>query len=627
MRSVCSRFHCAVLAGCLLLGADSSAAQPQVRQVLLLQSFPRGILTLDSFTANFRADLEERSGTPVKVVQIVVNPTGSAGTPEQAVIDYVRATFAGGPAPDLIVTVGGPAAAFARTHRWQLFPETPLLLASVDQRYIRDVPPSENETAVAVINDFPQLIKDILQLLPETRQVFMVIDSGPLGRFWRRELEDQFRPFQGRLTFTYSNDLSLKEIQQRCANLPTGSAILYMTLSTDSQGGTFADERALADLQATANAPIFGKHSVMLGRGVVGGHLLSIEDLSRRTADAAVRVLNGEPPGSVRVPPQFPGQPIFDWRELQRWRIAESLLPPDSLVLYRNPSLWQEHRLLVLAVMGALALQGLLIIGLLYERRARQRAELDSRRNLALAADASRRETISALTSSMAHDLGQPLSAVIHNAQALQMMIAADRATPDTVAEIVSDIRSQGVQATQIIDRHRRMLRSRQLDRKPIDLHAVISESLALVAHDMTARQIQATVNVSSGPCVVSGDQVLLQQVLVNLVMNAMDAMAETPPGQRLVTISTAVRADAVDVSVRDAGTGLPTRSDDRLFAPFATTKAHGLGIGLTIARTIVDAHDGTIEAHDNPEGGATFTVRLRRIHDAGVVSRQSVAS
>ena len=167
------------------------------------------------------------------------------------------------------------------------------------------------------------------------------------------------------------------------------------------------------------------------------------------------------------------------------------------------------------------------------------------------------------------------------------------------------------------------MLRSHQLDKKPIDLHAVINESLALVAHDMRARQIEATVDLSSTPCVINGDQVLLQQVLVNLVMNAMDAMAETPPARRHVTISSDVRAADVDVSVRDTGPGLPADIDGTLFTPFVTTKAHGLGIGLTIVRTIVDAHGGTIAARNNPEGGATFTVTLRRSESAASVAER----
>ena len=449
----------------------------------------------------------------------------------------------------------------------------------------------------------------------------MVMGSGLLSEFWRQEFDKEFGRFHDRLTFVWSEELSLPEILRHSANLPRHSAIFFFTFGTDAEGGAYADDRVLADLHATANAPLFGMQSVYFGSGAVGGTMMSIDNLARNTAAVAIRLLNGAPPRSIKVPPQRPSQPIFDWRELQRWGIAESRLPAGSVVRYRSPSLWEEYKLVVLSGMGALIVQSLLIIGLLYQRRARQRAEIESRRNLALAADASRRQTMSTLTSSIAHELGQPLSSMIHNAQAGRMMITANRVTPDTMGEILSDIESEGVQATQIIDRHRTMLRSHQLDKKPIDLHAVIHESLALVAHDMSARQIEATVNLSSNPCIITGDQVLLQQVLVNLVMNAMDAMAETPPARRRVTIRTQVRAADVEVSVGDTGTGLPAQIKGTLFTPFVTTKAHGLGVGLTITRTIVDAHGGTIDAHDNPEGGATFTVTLRRSETPEILS------
>ena len=231
----------------------------------------------------------------------------------------------------------------------------------------------------------------------------MVMGSGQIGRFWHQELNQQFMRFHDRLTFIWSDELSLPEILRRCASLPEHSAIFYFTFGTDAAGAAYADERVLADLHATANAPLFSTHSVYLGSGIVGGRLMSIDDLGRHTADAALRLLNGASPSSVRVPPQLPGQPIFDWRELQRWGIPESRLPPGSVVRYRDPSVWREYRGTILIAAGALAIQALLIIGLLFERRARQRAEIDSRRNLALAADASRRETMSALTQLDSH--------------------------------------------------------------------------------------------------------------------------------------------------------------------------------------------------------------------------------
>src|SRR5678815_1579142 len=112
---------------------------------------------------------------------------------------------------------------------------------------------------------------------------------------------------------------------------------------------------------------------------------------------------------------------------------------------------------------------------------------------------------MSALTSSIAHELSQPLSAMMYNAHALQLMVTANGAYSDTLGEILADIQTQGLRATQIIDRHRTMLRSRQLDKTPIDIHAVITESLALVAQDMAARQIETTVNLSAKRCVISG--------------------------------------------------------------------------------------------------------------------------
>jgi signal transduction histidine kinase len=603
--------RCAALAGLLVFRATSGEAAPVVRQVLVLLSVDSGVLAQDYLTTNFRIDLDQRNESPVNVVQVIVGPTGFVSAPEQAIVDYIQSIYADRPKPDLVVTLAGPATVFARKYRRQLFPDAPLLFGAVDERYLGAASLEDNETAVAVNGDFPRTIDDILQLLPETRQVFMVTGSGPLAKFWHRQLEGEFARFRDRLTFLWSDDLSLQEIVRRCASLPSHSAVFYLTFGTDSEGGNYADERVLAELHATANAPLFGPQSVMLGHGIVGGGLLPVDRLSQSVVNAAIRILNGEKPRGVTIPTQQRGQPVFDWRELQRWGIAESRLPAGSSLRYRPPDLWEEHRAALLGTAGALALQSLLIAGLLSQRRARQLAELESRKNLAIAADVSRRETMSALTSSIGHELGQPLGSIIHNAQALEMMVSANGATSETIGEILSDIQSQGVRATQIIDRHRTMLKSHEMAMRPIDVQAVIDETLALVAHDMTMRQVSATVAQPLHPCIVEGDQVLLQQVLVNLVMNAMDAMAETPPPRRHITLGCGLNGSGVEISVRDEGPGLPAQLLETLFTPFVTTKARGLGIGLTIVRSIVDAHGGTIVARNNSAGGATFTVTL----------------
>jgi signal transduction histidine kinase len=558
-------------------------------------------------------ELDRIAATPVNLVQVVVGARGLVDPPDEAVIAFIRSTFAN-QKPDLVMTIAGPAAQFARKYRPSLFPDTPLLLAAVDRQVVGAAPLRADEAAVMVAQDFSQRIADILALEPQTSQVFMVVGARETAKFWHVELERQFKRFEGRLTFVWSDDMSLQEIVRRCASLPRDAAIFYLSFGTDGSGATYTDEQVLNRIHTTASAPLFGLQGAYIGHGVVGGFVVPVDVVSRNTADAVVRLLDGATPASIVVPPQLSDRPIYDWRELDRWSIPESRLPPGSTVLYRPQSLWDQYRTSVLFAFAVLFIQSLLIAGLLYQRRARQRAELDSRKNLALAADANRRQTMSALTSSIAHEVGQPLSAMIHNAQALQMMVTAGKVTPETTGEILSDIRAQGLRATEIIERHRTMLRSRQLNKQPLDVHAVINESLALVAHDLEARRIETSINLASIPCVVSGDQVLLQQVLVNLVMNAIDsidAKAGTAPARRQVAIVTDVNDAHVDISVSDTGVGLPEQLDGTLFTPFVTTKSKGLGIGLTIAKTIVEGHGGTIAARNNADGGATFSIKL----------------
>jgi signal transduction histidine kinase len=616
------------LAGVLvLLGAPLAAAAQSdhaARQVLVLQSMDRGSLVFDSFTTNFRAALQSRAGARVTLFDFVVAPAGLNEAPEKPVIEFLQSLYADRRPPELIVTVGGPAAAFIRKHRQDLFPHIPVLFAAVEVRFLRDTPLSENETSVAVSIDYTRIVDDVLQLLPETRNVFMVTGSGPLSTFWYAELQRDFERYRNRLTFIWSHELSYEQMLQRAATLPPHSVIFYITAGTFATGGWQGDERSLAELSTRASAPIVGVQTVWLGRGIVGGHLLDIDDLGATTADVVMRILNGEAPASITIPPRTLGRATFDERQLQRWGISESRLPAGSTLAFRAPSLWRDYRREVLSVLGALFLQSLLIIGLLYQRRARQRAEVESRHNLALAADANRRQMMSALTGSIAHELSQPLSSILHNSQAGKMLVESDRATPETLRDILSDIYAADVRATQIIKRHRSMLKAHQVEQKLIDVRAVVHESLSLVSHDTNAKRIELVVDLPADACTVAGDQVLLQQVLVNLIVNGIEAMADTPPDRRRITVQCQASEDNAVVSVRDAGTGLPAKVDGQLFEPFVTTKTTGMGIGLTIARSIVEAHRGNLKAHNNPDGGATFTLtlprarRVERIQPAG---------
>ena len=187
------------------------------------------------------------------------------------------------------------------------------------------------------------MVDNILKLLPDTRTVVVVIGASQLEQFWLKEVKRAFKRFEGRLTFVWTNDWSFTELLQRCATLPAHSAIFYGLLSLDAKERS-ADRGADVDASCTRwpSAPIFGLHSTQMSRGIVGGPLLSIEDLSRNTAKVAMRVLRGESPRSIVTPIQMAGAPAFDWRELQRWGIGEDRLAPGSAVLFREPTTWQR---------------------------------------------------------------------------------------------------------------------------------------------------------------------------------------------------------------------------------------------------------------------------------------------
>jgi signal transduction histidine kinase len=278
-------------------------------------------------------------------------------------------------------------------------------------------------------------------------------------------------------------------------------------------------------------------------------------------------------------------------------------------------ALWREHRPLALAAVGLILLQALLIGGLLVEYRRRQRAQLEARRYLAGMAHLDRRAAMGELTASLAHELNQPLTAILRNAEAARMLLARPDPPLDELRDIVDDIRSDDRRAGDIIRRLRTLLRQHELSPEPVDVNAVAQETVAFVVPDAASKDVRLDVDFSSVPGIVTGDRVHLQQVVLNLLLNGVDAVARVAHGRRRVLVRTACNDGHVDISVADTGPGFAPDVLPRAFEPFFSTKEDGMGMGLSIARSIVDAHGGRIMATNNDHGGATvrFVLPLRK--------------
>jgi PAS domain S-box-containing protein len=238
----------------------------------------------------------------------------------------------------------------------------------------------------------------------------------------------------------------------------------------------------------------------------------------------------------------------------------------------------------------------------------RKEAEFAAQRHRAELAHVTRLSTMGELAASLAHELNQPLTAILTNVQTAQHYLAAEPADLDEVREILRDVVDDDKRASEVIRRLRALVRKEPPALAPLDLASVIGDVVQLVHSDAVLRNSRVSVEVDPGLPPVQGDRIELQQVALNLLVNAFDAMKDRPAHQRQVAVRAALdRARMVKVMVRDYGAGLGADDLERVFQPFYTTKRDGLGMGLSISRTIIEAHGGRLWAESNPDGGATF--------------------
>ena len=241
-----------------------------------------------------------------------------------------------------------------------------------------------------------------------------------------------------------------------------------------------------------------------------------------------------------------------------------------------------------------------------------KRAEGELLRQRMELAHIARVSTMGELAASLAHELNQPLGAILANAEAAELFLGQDPPAMDEVRPILTAIRKDDERAAEVIRRMRALLRKRELERQPLEINSLVEDVLQLVSGDAALRGVSVTTNLTPALPKVSGDRVHLQQVLLNLILNGMDAMANHQRENRQISVRTQLGADGqLELAVMDSGHGIEPDKLPRVFDPFYTTKPSGMGMGLSIARTIIDAHHGRIWAENNASGGATFRITL----------------
>ncbi|WP_063683540.1 sensor histidine kinase [Bradyrhizobium stylosanthis] len=599
---------------CLSLGpagAVERSLRGELKRVLVLHSFGREFRPWSEYARAIKAELERQSPWPLDIQEhALLTARFNNPGPEAPFVEYLQSLYQGA-LPDIVLSIGAPAARFAQRYRAKLFPDTPLVLAAVESRLVNRADLTDNDVVVAIRNDFMAAFDNILQLLPDTRKVAIVIGASPLERYWVEEVKRDLKPLGERLELVWYSDLSFEEILKRAAKLPPHTVLFWGLMSVDAAGIVHESDMALRSLRAVANAPIFSYQDPFFGGSTVGGPMHSVAQTSARTVSVAIRILGGEKPASINYEPLGFSPPRYDWRELQRWGISESRLPTGSEILFREPNIWERFRWQMLMITAVFLVQAGLITGLLHERHRRRLAEVESRQRLAELAHVNRYSAVGELTTSIAHELNQPLGSILTNTETAELMLRGASPDMDEIRHILADIRRDDQRASEVIRRLRSVLKKTPFEVRDIELNDTVREAIGLVRALADGRRIALAYMPVSADLHVRGDPVQLQQVVLNLIINAMDAVSDGDMKKREVSVSTVRAGHQAEIQIADTGPGIASADLGSVFNPFFTTKPEGMGMGLAIARTIVEAHHGTIAAENQPWGGALFTIRL----------------
>jgi signal transduction histidine kinase len=407
-------------------------------------------------------------------------------------------------------------------------------------------------------------LKMIFDLLPRTRHVAVIagsLDDDPLRPDWDRSLA----VLEGRASLIDLSGMPVEQLRERVRHLPPDSVVFFA-----APGPTVGRVSSPQDLGFERGAPL---------------------------------------------------QLTFDWRALQRWEIPTSRLPPGSRLIEAPPGLWEAYHSQVLVGVAVLVIQSGLIVALLVERRRRRQAELRAREHLATLARLNRGVALGALSAALAHEINQPLAAILSNAETAELVLAregsagADPAVQATLRELLAEIREDDQRAAAVLGRLRNWIANVPGDLRPMALNPLVAEVAQMLHTELRLRDTELQLALAPALPSVVADGVQVQQVVLNLLVNALESLQAVPARQRRVVVSTA-RQDAghVAVTVHDNGPGLRGAVPERLFEPFFSTKPQGLGVGLAISRSIIERHCGHLRVAESADGVRfCFTLPVHR--------------
>ena len=512
---------------------------------------------------------------------------------------------------DLIIGRGERALEFIEHNGKAIWPDTPAMYYSLSSPAIYWRQRPQDISGVFVDYDYAANLALIMRLQPSVRHIVQIVESP------HPEEIQQLHANLAAIAKAKEPDLRIDTIGERpladllnfVAALPPDTVLLAMTIANDRDGMRYATDEIVRAISEKSSVPMYGMRSSYLGNGVVGGQVINLGEHGREAGQLALQLLNN-PNGGPYTQISQKTRCVLDDRQIRRWGFGLERIPQDCERPFNTPTLLERNAMQILAFALMAAVIIFLIFGLQWQRKKRLRADEEANRQRTALAHVARLGSVGELTASIVHEINQPLGAILANADAATMMLNQQSHPDHELRAILADIRDDNLRASQIIQKLRVLLSKRSLESKPVSLNEVIDSSRSMLGNLAIKHHVTIATELAEDLPLIMGDNTHLQQVLINLSSNAMEAMEAVPPAQRTLTIKTEKSsASHIRLIVADNGPGIPTNILPNIFESFYTTKPEGMGMGLAIVQTIVDAHCGRIETFNDPQGGATFVI------------------
>ena len=417
------------------------------------------------------------------------------------------------------------------------------------------------------------------------------------------------------MNVTFISNLSMYEIINLVGRLPEKSIIFIPVFNTDAEMVTYYNSEAIRLISREAKAPVFPYSNIGIGDGAIGGYVNSHIKTGLLIGDYAVKILKGTDPKMLIASERDYYDYVFDWRVLKQWNLLGSgLIPEGSTILFEEENILDRYKWLISGVIIFLIFQTFLIVNLFRLNRnqkvmTKKIIEKDNKHREFLHVDRSLR--VGHLAVSLSHELNQPLTAILSTAQAGINFINSNEADPGLLKQILERIVENNKRTSSILSSLRGMMKLESRKKEKVNLNSLINEVIAVYQSELSKSNCKLLISIPENPVLVLADSVQIQQVLLNLIQNALQALGRTNGNTGKIEITQQRHGGEVIVSVRDYGKGIDETVKEKLFKPFNTSKKEGTGIGLAICRSIIEDHQGKIWAENLPDGGARFSFSL----------------